>query len=100
MRTGTISAAVNEAFVSACRFDHEAVASLLLERSIALDPELGKQIDGQHGPRVFHQLLQSTKRSDFAQVAAAGPWKVFVMGQVQRALHEGDLTAFVAAAAA
>ena len=38
---------VNEAFVSACRFDREAVASLLLERSIALDPELGKHIDGR-----------------------------------------------------
>ncbi len=37
---------VNEAFVCACRFDREAVASLLLERSIALDPELGKHIDG------------------------------------------------------
>ena len=34
---------VNEAFVCACRFDREAVASTLLERSIALDPELGNQ---------------------------------------------------------
>ena len=49
---------VNEAFVSACRLDHEAVASLLLERSIALHPELGKHIDGHHGPSVFHQVLQ------------------------------------------
>src|SRR6266446_491315 len=39
-------ATINEAFVCACRFEHEAVASLLLERSIALDPELGKHIDG------------------------------------------------------
>src|SRR4029077_14510740 len=37
---------VDEAFGCACRFGHEAVASLLLERSIALDPELGKHIDG------------------------------------------------------
>src|SRR5271166_477529 len=29
---------VNETFVCACRFDRKAVASLLLERSIALDP--------------------------------------------------------------
>src|SRR5437773_2222909 len=32
---------VNEAFVGACRFAREPVASLLLERSIALDPGLG-----------------------------------------------------------
>src|SRR5947199_1825824 len=35
---------VTEAFVCACCFDQEAVASLLLERCIALDPELGKHI--------------------------------------------------------
>ena len=39
---GNDLATVNEAFVCACRFEHEAVASLLLERSIALDPELGQ----------------------------------------------------------
>ena len=44
---------VNEAVVCACRFEHEAVASLLLERSIALDPELGKQVDGSVGRRDF-----------------------------------------------
>ena len=55
MRTGTISAAVNEAFMCACRFEHEAVASLLLERSIALDPELGKHIDGGAGRARLHQ---------------------------------------------
>ena len=48
---GNDLAAVNDAFMCACRFEHEAVASLLLERSIALDPELGRHIDGQRsGP--------------------------------------------------
>ena len=42
---GNDLATINEAFVCACRFDHEAVASLLLERSIALDPELATQVD-------------------------------------------------------
>ena len=86
---------VNEAFVCACRFGHEAVASLLLERSIALDPELGKHIDGHTDRLSFIRCFNRTDRSDVAQVAALGPWKVFVMGQVQRALDEGDLTTFV-----
>ena len=60
MRTGTISAAVNEAFVCACRFEHEAVASLLLERSIALDPELGKHIDGSVGRLAFIKYFIET----------------------------------------
>src|SRR6266568_1080150 len=88
-------ATVNEAFVCACRFQHEGVASLLLERSIALDPELGKHIDGHTDRLPFLRCFNRSDRSDFAQVAALGLWKVFVMGQVQRALDERDLTPFV-----
>jgi len=38
---GNDLATVNEAFLIACSFEYEGVASLLLERAIALDPELG-----------------------------------------------------------
>src|SRR5262249_51529139 len=41
---GNDLAAVNEAFTIACGFEHEAVASLLLDRSIAHDPELGTHV--------------------------------------------------------
>ena len=83
---------INEAFVCACRFEHEAVASLLLERSIALDPELGKHID-ESTDRV--SFIRCFKKSALAQAAALGPWKVFVMEQVSRAAHDGDVTEFV-----
>jgi hypothetical protein len=83
---------VNEAFACACRFDREAVASLLLERSIALDPERGKHIDGVTDRVSF---IKAFEKSDFAQVAELGLWKVFVMEQVSRAVVDGDLTAFV-----
>ena len=92
---GSDLATVNEAFVSACRFGHEAVASLLLERSNAVDPELGKHIDGHTDRLSFIRSFNRSDRSDLAQVAALGLWKVFVMGQVQRALQEGDLISFV-----
>ena len=55
---GNDPAAVNEAFVCACRFEHEAVASFLLERLIALDPELGKHIDGRTDRLSFIELFQ------------------------------------------
>jgi hypothetical protein len=86
---------VDEAFVCACRFDHGSVASLLLDRSVALDLELGKHIDGHTDRPSFITCFNRSDRSDFAQVAALGLWKVFVMGQIQRALNERDLTAFV-----
>src|SRR5262249_6206834 len=50
-------AAVNEALLCACRFEHEAVAAGLLERSIALDAELGKQLDGGVGRLAFLKYL-------------------------------------------
>ena len=84
---------VNEAFVCACRFDHEAVASLLLERSIALDPELGTHVDGSLGRLAFIKYLIDTRVAH--ATAAVGPWMAFVMEQVSRAAHDGDVTALV-----
>jgi len=43
-RTGTTWPSVT-AFVCGGRFEHEAVASLLLERSIALDADLGEHVE-------------------------------------------------------
>ncbi len=88
-------AAVNEAFFCACRFRHEAVASLVLERSIALDRELGTHVDGSVGRLAFITFLIEKQSPDFAHSRAAGPWKAFLMGQIMRALHDGDLAAFV-----
>jgi len=85
---------VNVAFVSACRFEHEAVASVLLEQSIALDPELGRHIDASTDRNSF---IKAFEKSDFAQVAALRLWKVFVMEQVRRTLQDRDVTAFVSA---
>lgn len=82
---------LNQAFACACRFEHEAVASRLLDRSIALDPGLGERIDGSTDRVSF---ITAFEKSDLAQVAELGLWKVFVMGQVGRAAH-GDLAAFV-----
>jgi len=90
--TGNDLAIVNEAFVCACSFQHEAVASLLLERSIALDPELGTHIDRSVGRLAF---LKYFIEKGAPHAIAAGPWKAFVMAQVSHAVRDGDLEAFV-----
>ena len=92
---GNDLATVNEAFVCACRFTHEAVASLLLERSIALDPELGTHVDESPGRLAFIKFFIDTRVAH--ATAAVEPWKAFVMEQVSRAAHDGDVTAFVSA---
>jgi hypothetical protein len=89
---GAISRSSQKACPCACSFEHEAVASLLLERSIALDPELGTHVDGNVGRVAFVKYFIETRP---ARATAVGPWKAFVMGQVTRAVLDGDLTAFV-----
>jgi ankyrin repeat protein len=93
--SGNDLAAVNEALICACGFEHEAVASLLLERSIALDTELGKHVDGSLGRIAFIKYFIEKGPPDLAHATAVGPWKAFVMGQVSQAVHERDLTVFV-----
>lgn len=88
-------AAVNDAFMCACGFEHEAVASLLLERCIALDPNLGKQVDASLGRVAFIKYFFEKQSLTFAQATPAGPWQAFVMEQVMRASQDGDLAAFV-----
>jgi len=88
-------AAINEAFICACAFEHEAVASVLLERSSSLDAELGTHVDGSVGRLAFIRSLIENRSQYFAH--AAGPWQLFLLQQVMRAVHDGDLTAFVSA---
>jgi hypothetical protein len=99
-------AAVSEAFTIACGFEHAAVASLLLDRAIALDPELGTHVDGNVGRPAFIKYFIDNRAG---HAAGIGVWKAFVMEQVSRAVcswsghvtsvtspsGDSDLTAFV-----
>jgi ankyrin repeat protein len=100
------SAVVTDAFTLACAFKHEGIASLLLDRAIALDPDLGTHIDGSMGrPAFVKYFIDNGPR----RASKVGLWKAFVMEQVSRAEYswrgsetslksprgESDLTAFV-----
>ena len=88
-------AAINKAFLIACRFEHEAVASVLLERSIALDSGFGRQVDENGGGLAFIKYLIEERALEFVDATPADPWQAFVMEHVMRTVQEGDLTAFV-----
>jgi hypothetical protein len=82
------------------------VASLLLDRAIALDPELGTHVDGNVGRPAFIKFFVDNRPGHATDV---GAWKAFVMEQVSRAVcswsghvtsvtspsGDSDLTAFV-----
>jgi Ankyrin repeats (many copies) len=103
---GNDLAAVTEAFTIACGFEHETVASLLLDRAIALDPELGTYVDGSAGRLAFIRYFIDNRPGHATEL---GAWKAFVMEQVSRAvcsqgghstsvtppIGDSDLTAFV-----
>jgi hypothetical protein len=90
-------AAVNHAFLCACRFQHATAAALLLDRSIVLDAELGRLIDGGPGRSAFVQYIIANgyEDVDFTNNHPPVLWRAFAMRQVSRALHDGDLTSFV-----
>jgi hypothetical protein len=87
-------AVVNEAFMYACHLQHATAAALLLDRSITLDAELGKRIDGGPGRSTFVEYIISNSLA-FTNADPAAPWQAFVMRQVVRAVNDGDLTSFV-----
>jgi hypothetical protein len=104
--TGDDRAAVTEAFATACSFEHEAIALLLLDRAIALDPKLGVDVDGSMGRLPFVKYFIENRPSHATE---AGLWKAFVMEQANRAVYswsgsetsfasprgESDLTSFI-----
>ena len=81
---GNDLARVTDAFTIACSFKHEDVASVLLERSIALDPELGTHVDRSIGRAAFVQYVIDNGPG---HVTEAGLWKAFVMERVRRAVY-------------
>lgn len=84
-------AAISEAFAYACHFGYTSLAQILLDRSILLDPELGRRIDGGPGRVPFIRDF----RADFHDPEPARPWEAYAKRRVLRAMDDGDLAAFV-----
>src|SRR5207244_1699172 len=75
---------------------HATAAALLLDRSMTLDAELGRQIDGGPGRSAFVQCIMAESETlAFTNADPAGPWQAFVMRQVVRAVNDVDLASFV-----
>ena len=83
---------IGRALMSACRFRHAGVALRLLERSISLDPELGRRIDRWQGREAFVEFL--IQHPGMWQEPAMTPWQSFVFLQLSNARNHNDLPAF------
>jgi hypothetical protein len=76
--------AVTEAFTNACNFEHESIASLLLDEAIARDPGLGALIDRSAGRLAFAGYFIDNRPGHATEL---GLWKAFVMEHVKRAVY-------------
>ena len=76
--------AVTEAFTTACSFEHESIASLLLDDVIAHDPELGALINRSVGRLAFVRYFIDNRPGHATEL---GLWKAFVMEHVKRAVY-------------
>ncbi|HEY1965775.1 MAG TPA: hypothetical protein VGG59_12625, partial [Acidobacteriaceae bacterium] len=81
---------VNFAFMSACRFKHESVATTLLTRAIALDRKLGVEIDRWSDRAAFVADMIAHCPSLYR---STDPWLAFVVRQLLEpaGAHEGEV---------
>ena len=89
---------IGPALMNACRFRHAGIASRLVERSVALDPDLGRRIDRWQGRPAFVEFLIQHPASVWSGGPIEGPgttpWEAFVVRQLTSALGGNDLPAF------
>jgi len=79
---------VMQAFLSACRFEYRAVAALLLDRCLELDPALGERVEKWSGRSVFIDYLAGHLQT------FGSPWQTVVMSELFRAIKEDNLQEF------
>jgi hypothetical protein len=85
---------IGRALMNACRFKHANVALWLVERSVALDPDLGRRIDGWQSRQAFVEFLIQHPASWATEGPETTPWQAFVIRQLTSALDGNDLPAF------
>jgi hypothetical protein len=83
---------IGRALMNACRFKHVELAQRLLDRAIALDPDLRRRIDRWQGRQAFLEFLIQHPGS--YENRERTPWESLVIRQLQSALEGNDLAAF------
>ncbi len=87
-------AVIGRALMNACRFKHVNVAQRLLERGIALHPELGRRIDRWQSRDAFVEFLAGQPGLLWHGGPDTTPWQLFVIEELARARDRNDLAAF------
>lgn len=79
---------MTQAFLCACRFEHRAVAALILTRCIELDAALGERVERWHGRSGLIDYLVEHPQT------FGSPWQTVVMNELFKAINEDNLQEF------
>ncbi len=89
------AAAVTQAFLIACVFDHRAVAALILDRCIELDPALGVRVEKWRGRNGFvDYLAEHAPQFGHSWQTPVSPWQTVVVNELRQAIDEDNLQEF------
>jgi hypothetical protein len=89
------AAAVTQAFLTACAFDHRTVAALILNRSIELDPALGERVEKWRGRNgLVDYLAEHALRHGHSWQTTVSPWQTVVMNELRLAIDQDNLQEF------
>jgi hypothetical protein len=92
---GNDAAPLTDAFLVACRFEHRAVAALILARCMELDGTLAKRVEGWRGSSGFiDYLAEHPQLYGQPWQQPADPWKAVVMTELLKAIDEDNLQEF------
>jgi hypothetical protein len=81
--------------MTACAFKQESIAAFMLERAIALCPELGSRIDSWRYRSAFIEYMcKNDVRPTGSDAASVAPWNAFLRDRVMRTIPEGDVSEF------
>lgn len=89
------AAAVTQAFLWACRFEHRAVAALILARCIELDGALGERVQRWRGRSGFiDYLVEHPQTYGTPWQTVVSPWQTVVMTELLKAIDDDNLQEF------
>jgi hypothetical protein len=90
-----LAAAVTQAFLIACMFDHRSVAALILDRCIGLDPAFGERVEKWRGRDGFvDYLAEHAPQSGYLWQSSVSPWQTAVMSELRLSIDEDSLPEF------
>ena len=93
--SGNSTAQLEQALLCACRFEHRAIAEIILNRCVEVDEALGKRIERWRGRNFFIEyLVEHPQAYGNPWQPVVSPWHTVVMAELLKSIDEDSLEEF------